>query len=196
MSKAHIVHAGRPVLRARAAEVSPEELGSRALVELARKMVDAMRRAPGVGLAAPQIGVSKRVVVFEDGERLMAKLSPAERELRGRVPVPLTVLVNPVLTIVDAEEATFFEGCLSIPGYMALVPRARAVRVSAVNERGDAVAMEVAGWPARILQHEIDHLDGALYVDRMLSRSFGQNPEIVEHWLGLPVAEAREKLGT
>lgn len=196
MSKAHIVHAGAPVLRARAAEVPESELGTRELGELVRKMVDAMRRAPGVGLAAPQIGVGKRVIVLEDGERLMAKLTPEERAARGRVPLPLTVIVNPVLSVDDASEATFFEGCLSVPGYMALVSRASAVRVEGVNERGEPVSLSVKGWPARILQHEVDHLDGTLYVDRMLTRTFGQNQEIIDHWLARPVSETREKLGT
>ncbi len=196
MNEPHIVTAGHPVLRGRAADVTAEELGSSELAALVRQMVEAMRKAPGVGLAAPQIGVSKRVLVVEDHERLMSKLTPKERAERGRVPIPLTVVVNPTLTIVGDDGATFFEGCLSVPGYMALVRRAVEVEVTGVTERGDPFSRRVSGWPARIFQHEIDHLDGKLYVDRMLTRSFGTNQEIAARYLSLPLDEIKEKLGT
>ena len=195
MSNAQIVSAGRPVLRERAKEVPSEELGTKFLSDLVKQMVETMRAAPGVGLAAPQIGVSKRVIVLEDADRLMSKLTPSERALRGRLPLPLTVVVNPILTIVGDAQATFFEGCLSVPGYMALVPRALEVEVTGVTERGDPFSTRVTGWPARIFQHEVDHLEGRLYVDRMLTRTFGSNQEVMDHWLALPVEETRKKLG-
>lgn len=194
MAKYDIVRAGSPVLRDRAAEVAEEELGQKPLLSLVRTMVEAMRRAPGVGLAAPQIGVSKRVIVLEDAERLMAKLSPEEREERGRAPFPLKVIVNPVLTIVDDAPVTFFEGCLSVPGLSALVPRGTEVEVKGTDEKGTPLSWRVRGWPARILQHEVDHLEGTLYVDRMLSRTLGHNQEVAEHWFGLPVSVVRERL--
>jgi peptide deformylase len=194
VAKHDIVRAGSPVLRDRAAEVPPEELGTKPLLSLVRTMVEAMRRAPGVGLAAPQIGVAKRVIVLEDAERLMAKLGPAERADRERTPFPLRVLVNPVLTVVDEAPRVFFEGCLSVPGWSALVARAREVEVTGTDEHGAAVSWRVAGWPARILQHEVDHLDGTLYVDRMLTRTFSHNEGAAAHWLALPVATVREKL--
>lgn len=171
--------------------------GSRELRELVAKMVEAMRKAPGVGLAAPQIGVPLRVIVLEDDERLMARLTAAERQERGRVPFPLKVLVNPTLEIADdasANPATFFEGCLSVPGYMALVPRAREVVARGVDEEGAPIEWRASGWPARILQHEVDHVDGTLYVDRMLSRSFASNAEIVARWMKRPVAEVVAEL--
>ncbi|MFO0616052.1 MAG: peptide deformylase [Polyangiaceae bacterium] len=190
-----IVKSGHPVLRSRAADVPAEELRTDELRKLVRKMVEAMRAAPGVGLAAPQIGVDKRVIVLEDGERLMNKLSPEERAARGRVAFPLTCIVNPVLTIVKAEPATFFEGCLSVPGYMALVERAISVRVTGTNEKAEPIDWTVEGWPARILQHECDHLDGTLYVDRMLTRTFGANDEVLARWAAMDPALVREKLG-
>jgi peptide deformylase len=189
-----IVKAGHPVLRARAEEVPESELGSEALASLVARMVDAMRAAPGVGLAAPQLGVGKRVIVVEDAERLMAKLSDKERSDRGRVTFPLTVVVNPELEIVGPGSATFFEGCLSVPHYMALVERATSVRVTGVTEKGEPVDLAVSGWPARIFQHEVDHLDGMLYVDRMLTRTFGENAEVQTRWLAMPVGEVKEKL--
>lgn len=195
MAKHDVVRAGNPLLRGRAEEVPAEELGGKALLTLVRTMVEAMRRAPGVGLAAPQIGVSKRVIVLEDAERLMAKLSPEQRAERGRAPFALRVVVNPVLTIVEPEPLVFFEGCLSVPGYSALVPRARTARVVGTDERGAPIDWTVSGWPARILQHEVDHLEGTLYVDRMLSRTFGWNDDVAAHLGKLTVAEIRERLG-
>lgn len=167
-----IVQAGDVVLRARAAEVPESELGSPALHVLVARMIAAMRAAPGVGLAAPQLGVGKRVIVLEDRPELMGKLTDAELRERERTAFPVRVLVNPSLRVLDDAPRTFFEGCLSVKGWTALVPRAHEVEVEARDEDGRAVRWRVAGWPARILQHELDHLDGVLYVDRMVARSF------------------------
>jgi peptide deformylase len=195
VAKHDIVRVGHPILRGRAAEVPADELGTKTLSALVKTMVEAMRRAPGVGLAAPQIGVAKRVIVLEDAERLMATLSAEERAERGRAPFSLVTIVNPVLTILDEAPAVFFEGCLSVGGFSALVQRASEVEVTGTNEKGDAVSWRVRGWPARILQHEVDHLNGTLYVDRMMSRTLGHNQEIAAHWGKVPIAEVREKLG-
>jgi len=195
VAKHDIVRAGHPVLRDRAALVASDELGQKPLLALVKTMIEAMRRAPGVGLAAPQLGVSKRVIVLEDAERLMARLTPEQRADRERVPFAVRAIVNPEITVVDASERVFFEGCLSVPGWSALVPRAVEVEVRGTDEHGAPVSWRVRGWPARILQHELDHLDGALYVDRMLTRTFAHNDEASQHWLALPPAVVREKLG-
>lgn len=194
MAKHDIVRAGHPVLRAVAEEISPEELGQKPLAALVKTMVEAMRRAPGVGLAAPQIGVAKRVIVLEDAERLMANMPPEQRAEKKRVAFPLKVIVNPTLEVVEPAQATFFEGCLSVHGFSALVSRALAVVVRGLDEKGSPIEWRAEGWPARILQHEVDHLDGTLYVDRMLTRTFGFNEEIGARWAALPAAEVREKL--
>jgi peptide deformylase len=194
MALPDIVQAGHPVLRGMAAEVTAEMLGSRKLRELAAAMTQVMRKAPGVGLAAPQIGVGLSLIVLEDGEALMSKLTPAERAARGRVAVPLTVIANPVLVTHGQGRATFFEGCLSVPGYMALVERDLEVEVRGVDLDGAPVRWRASGWPARILQHEVDHLGGTLYVDRMISRTFTANAE-VGRWLGLPADEVKAALG-
>lgn len=185
------------MLRAVAEPVTDEEFGSKPLRDLVRTMVESMRRAPGVGLAAPQIGVSKRVIVLEDAERLMAALNPDQRVLRARVPFALRALVNPEIVVEAGAEpgAVFFEGCLSVPGFSALVPRHLAVTVRARDEKGDAVEWTVSGWPARILQHEVDHLNGMLYVDRMLSRTLGVNDEVAARWQSMNPADVRAKLG-
>lgn len=185
------MQAGAAVLRGRARDVTPAELASPAFGALVQRMVAAMRAAPGVGVAAPQLGVPWRVFVVEDTEERMARLTPAERAERQRVPVPLRVFVNPVVTPIGDGEATFFEGCLSVSGYSALVPRHDVVEVRALDEHGVPFVWRVAGWPARILQHEADHLDGTLYVDRMIPRSFGTTAQNVERFGGQPAASIR-----
>jgi peptide deformylase len=189
-----IVQAGASVLRQRAFEVSDAMLGSPTLLRLVDLMVEVMRAAPGVGLAAPQIGVPLRVFVAEDDEERLAHAAPEALELRGRTPLPLMVLVNPEVSLVAGAQATFFEGCLSVRGYGALVPRAAAVQVKAVDGQGRPLSAMLQGWPARIMQHEMDHLNGTLYVDRMISRSFACDAELGR--LGaLPVSEILEELG-
>lgn len=186
-----ITQTGAPVLRERAREVTPEQLASPEFKALIARMVEAMRKAPGVGLAAPQLGVSLRVLVLEDRAELQASLSSEELAERERVPVPLRVLVNPTLTPIGDETVTFFEGCLSVSGFAALVERFREVEVSGLDENGQAVTWRVRGRPARILQHEVDHLNGTLYVDRMITRSFGTLPQVKALYGGKPIAEVK-----
>src|ERR1700735_302852 len=119
-----IVQVGSTVLRRGAMDVGPSLLATPAFARLVEIMVAVMREAPGVGLAAPQIGVPLRVFVAEDDEDRLAHISSEARELRARTPLPLTVLVNPKVSPVGGAEATFFEGCLSVRGYGALVARA------------------------------------------------------------------------
>lgn len=190
-----IVQAGDPVLRARAAEVPPERIPTPELQALFQRMIAAMRAAPGVGLAAPQVGVPWRVIVLEDRTELASRLTELERRERERAPFPVRILVNPVLRTVGAEHAVFFEGCLSVSGFVGLVERAREVEVTGLDERGALQIWRVRGWPARILQHEVDHLDGTLYVDRMLSRSFATAEQAKARFAGRPIAEIRRELG-
>ncbi|MBM4780765.1 MAG: peptide deformylase [Archangiaceae bacterium] len=186
-----IVQTGNPVLRARAKDVSPEQIATPDFQALIVRMTDAMRKAPGVGLAAPQLGVSLRVLVLEDRAELQTSLTPQELEERERKPVPLRVFINPTLTPIGDDRATFFEGCLSVAGYAALVERWREVEVSGLDEKGQPQTWRVRGWPARILQHEVDHLDGTLYIDRMVSRSFGTLPQVKALYGGKPIAEVK-----
>ncbi|HVK71560.1 MAG TPA: peptide deformylase, partial [Polyangium sp.] len=192
MSKPRIVQAGSPVLRAAAAPVARDQITSRDNRLLVKKMVETMRQAPGVGLAAPQIGVSLQVIVLEDDNTRMARLTKEQREERGRAPFPLTVVFNPELRVLGDEKATYFEGCLSVGGYMALVERPFAVEVTGLDERGEPLRWEARGWPARILQHEVDHLRGVLYVDRMITRTLSCNDEMGARWLETPVAEVKK----
>lgn len=184
-----IVQTGAPVLRTRAEEVAPERIPTPEIQGLIDRMITAMRLAPGVGLAAPQLGVPLRIFVFEDTPERMARLTPAEVQERERVVLPVQVIINPVLRPVGDEKRTFFEGCLSIAGYAALVERHLEVEVSGLDRQGKPVTLRVLGWPARILQHETDHLDGALYVDRMVTRSFSTGEQVKERFAGRPIAE-------
>ncbi|HXX69220.1 MAG TPA: peptide deformylase [Polyangiaceae bacterium] len=186
-----IVQVGATVLRRRATEVPQPLFGTKALSRLIERMVEAMRAAPGVGLAAPQLGVPLRVFVAEDDEARMAHVPAQTRTLRGRTALPLTVVLNPEIVALGADEAMFYEGCLSVRGYGALVRRAAAVGVTAVDHHGRPVAFRVEGWPARIMQHEGDHLDGTLYVDRMISRSFASEAELAR----LASMDVRDVLG-
>lgn len=186
-----IVQTGNPVLRERAKDVTPEQLATPDFQALIVRMTEAMRKAPGVGLAAPQLGVSLRVLVLEDRSELQASLTPQELEERERKPVPLRVFINPTLTPIGEERATFFEGCLSVSGYAALVERWKEVEVSGLDEKGQPQTWRVRGWPARILQHEVDHLEGTLYIDRMISRSFGTLPQVKALYGGKPIAEVK-----
>jgi peptide deformylase len=190
-----ITQTGATVLRDRAVEVDAAEIPTPEFQALVARMVDAMRKAPGVGLAAPQLSVNKRVFVLEDKEELMAALNPLERQERERVPVPLRVLVNPVVTPVGDEKVTFFEGCLSVAGFAGMVERWREVEVTALDEKGEPVTWRVRGWPARILQHEMDHLNGVLYVDRMVTRTFGTLPQVKALYGGKPIADVKKALG-
>jgi peptide deformylase len=167
-----IVEAGHPVLRRPAHPLDAAALRSPAIVQLIEAMRETMRAAPGVGLAAPQIGESLQLAVIEDRPEYQARLAPDELAERGRAPVPFHVIANPRLTVLDAVPAVFAEGCLSIPGYAAAVSRPLKVRVDALDHHGEPRTIEASGWYARILQHEIDHLIGTLYIDRMDSRTF------------------------
>lgn len=163
--------------------------------ELVKVMIDTMRAAPGVGLAAPQIGVPLRVIVLEDPPEYQARVAERERNERGRVPLPLRVLFNPVLRHVGDARATFFEGCLSVSGYAALVERSFEVEVEGLDENGEKQLVSASGWPARIFQHECDHLDGTLYIDRMLTRSFCAAENQAIYGGGKSIADVKKLLG-
>lgn len=167
-----IVQTGHPILRATAKTLTSEEISSAEIQELIEAMRETMRAAPGVGLAAPQIGLGIQLVVIEDDAGAKTNLSPEELARRERAPIPFHVLINPQLQPASDEHIAFYEGCLSIDGYTALVPRYRNVAVTALNERGEEFTTNATGWYARILQHEVDHLNGMLYIDRMDSRTF------------------------
>ena len=170
--KLKIVQTGDSVLRQQGRLLSREEIRSPRIQELIESMRDTMREAPGVGLAAPQIGESIQLAVIEDRAEYLADLTAEQLAKAQRTAVPFHVIINPNLMILDDQSVEFFEGCLSVEGFIAAVDRALNVRVECLNERGEEVTIDAHGWYARILQHEIDHLNGTLYIDRMKTRTF------------------------
>ncbi|QCB95182.1 peptide deformylase [Cellulomonas shaoxiangyii] len=188
---APIVQAGHPALRARALAYDGH-LSDAELAELVALMHRTMRAAPGVGLAAPQIGLPLAIAVVEDPGVDDADVAAA----RERVPLPFRVLVNPSYAPVGDERVAFYEGCLSVEGYVAVVTRPRRVRLTCLDERGAAVDEVLTGWPARIVQHETDHLQGTLYLDRAETRSLAASDDLGAHWASEPVPhEAARTLG-
>ncbi len=189
-----IVQAGDPVLRT-AARPYDSELSDTALSGLVEGMKATMRAASGVGLAAPQIGLPVRIAVVEDGARERPGVPEATLATRGIAPLPFRVLVNPSYTRVGEERAAFFEGCLSVQGWQAVVSRALRVRLRAHDETGAEVDEELSGWPARIVQHETDHLHGILYLDRAELRSLSTHEAVARRWSQPTPAEAARALG-
>jgi peptide deformylase len=152
-----VARIGHPVVRAVARELTRKELRSAEIQRLIDDMVETMYEYEGVGLAAPQVHVPLRLAVLE---------VPASDE-RSHAEVPLTVLVNPKVTPVGDEKVPGFEGCLSIAGLRGLVPRWRRVALEALDRDARPYRVEAQDFHARVIQHECDHLDGSVYLDRM-----------------------------
>lgn len=189
-----IIQAGEAVLRQPARPLTADEIRSQETQGLIRLMHETLRDAPGVGLAAPQIGLSLQLAIIEDRPEYHRDLAPQMLAERRRKPVPFQVIINPVIEL-GPSRVEFFEGCLSLAGLSALVPRALMARVEALNERAEPVVIQAEGWHARILQHEFDHLQGVLYVDRMRSRSLTTNENLARYWKDKTIERVRAELG-
>jgi peptide deformylase len=190
-----IVQAGHPVLRAKARDLTREEIRSKEIHDLIEEMRETMRAAPGVGLAAPQIGQGLRLAVIEDRPEYLRNVAGERLAVLAREPVPFHVLINPRIALRQTGPARFFEGCLSVTGLLGIVPRALDVHVDALDEQGEALSIDAHGWYARILQHEIDHLDGVLCVDRMIQRSLTTQENYAQYWGNRDVDEVMRELG-
>ena len=151
-----VLRMGDPRLLERSAELT--QVPSAALDALVQDLRDTMLSYNGAGLAAPQIGAMQRVVVF--GVQTSPRYPDAE-------PIPDTVLVNPLIEVLDSTLEPGWEGCLSVPGMRGLVPRYRAIRYSGLDPQGERIEREASGFHARVVQHECDHLDGVIYPMRM-----------------------------
>ena len=152
---------GHPVLRTVAKPIDPKAIATPAVQRLIDDMFDTMREYSGVGLAAPQVHESVRVFVAGLRSR------PIGAEVSDDAEMPLMALVNPEITLVGGATELGWEGCLSIPDIRGRVPRSPAVKVKAFDRTGQPVAFTAKGFPARVIQHEFDHLDGILFFDRM-----------------------------
>ena len=194
MEKLKIVQAGDPVLRKQSRALTKDEISSPAIQQLIVLMRDTMREAPGVGLAAPQIGLPIQLAVIEDRAEYIEGLSEEELAERQRVAIPFHVIINPTLSLTDDSSVGFFEGCLSVEGFSAIVDRALNVHVECLNERGQETVIDAHGWYARILQHEIDHLNGTLYIDRMKTRTLSTAENMFRFWSERSIEEVLAEL--
>jgi peptide deformylase len=154
-----VARLGHPVVRARARNVDRATFSTRDFQRLLDDMVETMHEYDGVGVAAPQVHVSLRVAVLE---------VPGRDGRGGRKGVPLTFLINPKVTPLSARAQLEVEGCLSVPDLRGVVPRFEKVRLDALGRDGKPYSVIAAGFHARVIQHECDHLDGNVYLDRML----------------------------
>ena len=162
MAVHRVAQLGHPAIRSKAIPVLDSEIGTQELKTLVADLTDTMRDYGGVGIAAPQIRVSKRLFVIE--VRDSARYRNAE-------PFPLTVVLNPSLANAGTEQTTEWEGCLSIEGLRGRVPRATDVLLNGLDAEGAPLKLELQGFPAIVAQHELDHLNGLVYLDRMTSMS-------------------------
>ena len=190
-----IVQAGDPVLRKIARMMSANEIRSPSTQRLIEEMRDTMRAAPGVGLAAPQIGESIQLAVIEDRVDYIKDIPSEQLIERQRSPVDFHVIINPKITILSDITVDHFEGCLSVAGFAAIVRRGTNVRIECLNERAEPITITAQGWYARILQHETDHLNGTLYIDRMQTRSFTTLENVDQFWKDKTIAQVQKDLG-
>jgi peptide deformylase len=158
VSTLEIAQIGAPVLRQRAREVGPDALQTPEMQQLVDDIVETMRHAKGAGLAAPQVHRSVRICAIEVDRNPRYPYKPD---------IPLTILINPVLTPLSSATFENYEGCLSVPNLRGLVRRHAELRLDALDRHGNPVRREVRGITAGTFQHEIDHLDGLLFVDRV-----------------------------
>ena len=179
-----IVRLGHPSLRTPAPPVPAGRLAEPEIQSLIDDMVETMREAHGVGLAAPQVGMELQIFVYE--------MTGGERGAE----IPLTVVVNPMLTPLSRDLVYDWEGCLSIPDLRGLVPRHPQVRVRALDRHGRPLDFTVGGFAARIVQHEFDHLNGVVFLDRMRDfKTLAYYDEWEEFMLGDDAADAHSGVG-
>ncbi|MFD6157359.1 peptide deformylase [Nocardia sp. NPDC060255] len=180
---------GDPVLR-RPADPVTGQIDTTLLKELSELMLATMHATHGVGLAAPQIGIPLRIAVIGDTAEVPEDVAAA----RKRIPVPDYTIINPMYTA-ERDSVGFYEGCLSLPGYQAVVPRPETVHAEYEDLDGVRHVERITGWPARIFQHETDHLVGTIYIDKALTRSLASNEMYKSRWAQPTPAQAAEALG-
>ena len=159
MAVRKIIRMGHPTLRQVARPLTADEIGSAELQRLVSDMIDTLHDYGGIGLAAPQIDEPVRLAIVE--------ISGGETRYGELPSLPLTVFVNPEIQVLDPSIAGYWEGCLSVPGLRGFVERPQHIRVDALDIEGHAHTLELEGFLATVFQHEFDHLDGTLYVDRI-----------------------------
>ncbi len=169
-----VARLGNPVIRKAAETVPRETLHSAEIQRLIDEMIVTMHEYEGVGLAAPQVHLSKQIAVIEVANN---------RRYPGEGPIPLTVLVNPKILRISKKQVEDWEGCLSVEGFRGRVPRAETLEVEALNRKGEKVRFEAHGFFARVIQHECDHLLGKVFLDRMPDlKTLTHLQEFVRYW--------------
>jgi peptide deformylase len=186
-----LLQVGERVLRQNARHLTKVEVVSTSIQDLISSMHETLRDAPGVGLAAPQVGVPIQLAIIEDLPEYWREIPESELKARDRRAVAFHVIVNPRIAQMNDLNVDFFEGCLSLNGFTAIVPRASDITVECLDECGEPKVIQASGWYARILQHEIDHLNGTLYIDRMKSRTFMSLENYRRHWKDKPNEDLR-----
>lgn len=184
-----IVQLGHPVLRMQAKELD-DQLGPELLRGFLGTMRAVMLDAPGVGLAAPQLGIPLRIAVLQD----LYEANPEIATAREREPLDYLEIINPRYRPLGERTAAFYEGCLSFNGYQGVVERPADISTSFLDADGLLVRRNFSGWQARIFQHETDHLDGTVYIDKALTRSLCANHEY-PRWANPGIDQARTGLG-
>ncbi len=186
---APIVSLGDPVLR-QVAEPFDGQVDDKMLAEFIELMHRTMSAAPGVGVAAPQIGVPVRIAVLEDP----APVSEEVAEARHRYPLEFFAAINPTYRPDGHKRRGFYEGCLSMPGYTGVVNRYFAIHATYTDPTGDTHHRDFTGWQARIVQHETDHLHGTVYVDKLEPRSLATTQNYTDLWADPIPTRAAEAL--
>ncbi len=188
----NIVQYDDPILRQVAKEVPMADITSPYIKDIIASMKETMHAAPGVGLAAPQVGISLQIAVIEDCEAYMSAMKSEIKIERGRKPIPFHVIINPKITMMIDPKVAYFEGCLSVNGVSRITARAKAVTVECYDENGEKKVIHADGWYARILQHEIDHLNGKLFIDIADKRTeIETTPENRIKWLNATAEEVK-----
>ena len=159
MSTKPVLRMGHPLLRQIAQNVTSEEIKSEEFNQLIKDMYDTMKQEGGIGIAAPQIGVSKQVTIIE-----LPEDSDRYEEVQK---TPLLVIINPTLTVIDDEKKGYWEGCLSVPGLRGYVERPQKIKVEFTDLDLKKQTLELDGFLATVFQHELDHLSGTLYIDKI-----------------------------
>jgi peptide deformylase len=172
---------GNPILRKKAAQVPKDFLKSDEFAQLASDLFDSMKHYGGIGIAAPQIGIDKQIAMIE----LMGFNRYGEE-----VNLPLTLFINPEIEFLTDESQGFWEGCLSVPGLRGYVERPKKIKVKYLNDKGEDKELIAEGFLATVLQHELDHLHGVLYVDRVKSPQLLSYQEEFEQFIAANPGQA------
>jgi len=159
MAIRRVIKMGHPLLRQAAIPIEPDETGSERIKQIISDMTDTLCDYGGIGLAAPQIAEPIRLALIEiqGGPTRYGELAP----------IPLTVFINPVVEVIDPATRGYWEGCLSVPGLRGFVERPQHVKIRYTSGLGEPCVLELQGFPATVFQHELDHLDGILFLDRV-----------------------------